>query len=88
MRPAHHLTMSKGGRRFALPGAAMTIFLILLAIVAVFAAFRFQSFASVANLKNICTAASILLVMAVGATFVIVTAAWTSPWALCWFSPA
>jgi ribose transport system permease protein len=74
MIPAQHSASIKSGRRLAVPSAATSIFLILLLIVAVFAAFRFQSFASVANLKNICTAASILLVMAVGATFVIVTA--------------
>jgi ribose transport system permease protein len=74
MISAQNPLAAKGGRRLALPGAAVSIFLILLAIVAVFTAFRFESFASVANLKNICTAASILLVMAVGATFVIVTA--------------
>jgi len=50
------------------------IVLILALIVIVFGSLRPESFASFANLRNIGMAAAILLVMAVGATFVIVTA--------------
>jgi ribose transport system permease protein len=49
-------------------------FLILLAIVAGFAALRFQQFATVFNFRNIATDASGLLIIAVGMTFVIITA--------------
>ncbi|KQW61118.1 MULTISPECIES: ABC transporter permease [unclassified Ensifer] len=49
------------------------ILVILLLIITVFSILRFDSFASAANVRNIGMAASILLVMAVGATFVIVT---------------
>ncbi len=57
----------------ALTGSARIV-VILLLIVVVFSALRFDSFVSAANIRNIGMAASILLVMAVGATFVIVTA--------------
>lgn len=49
------------------------ILVILFLIVAVFSVLRFDTFVSGANIRNIGMAASILLVMAVGATFVIVT---------------
>lgn len=54
--------------------ARAQIFLILLVIVVVFSVFRFDSFASFANLRNILVQASIFSVMAVGATYVIITA--------------
>jgi ribose transport system permease protein len=49
-------------------------FLILLGIVAGFAALRFQQFATVFNFRNIAAEASSLLIIAVGMTFVIITA--------------
>jgi ribose transport system permease protein len=48
--------------------------LILLGIVAGFAALRFQQFATVFNIRNIAAEASVLLIIAVGMTFVIITA--------------
>jgi ribose transport system permease protein len=50
------------------------IFLVLLVIIAVFSALDFDSFASVFNLRNIMIDASSLLIIAVGMTFVIITA--------------
>ncbi|MGH2815161.1 MAG: ABC transporter permease, partial [Actinomycetota bacterium] len=49
-------------------------FLILLGIVAGFAVLRFQQFATVFNFRNIAADASGLLIIAVGMTFVIITA--------------
>jgi len=49
-------------------------FLILLGIVAGFAALRFEQFATVFNFRNIAADASGLLIIAVGTTFVIITA--------------
>jgi ribose transport system permease protein len=49
-------------------------FLILLGIVAGFAALRFEQFATVFNFRNIAADASGLLIIAVGMTFVIITA--------------
>ena len=49
-------------------------FLILLGIVTGFAALRFQQFATVFNFRNIAADASGLLIIAVGMTFVIITA--------------
>lgn len=50
------------------------IFFILIGIVAFFAIARFEQFATEANLRNVAVDASILLVLAVGQTFVIITA--------------
>ncbi len=50
------------------------IFLALLVMVGVFSALRFQAFATVTNFTNIAVDASGLLIIAVGATFVIITA--------------
>ena len=50
------------------------IALVLLAIVLIFSALRFEQFASVPNLRNIAVDASILLLIAVGMTYVIITA--------------
>jgi ribose transport system permease protein len=50
------------------------IFLVLLVIVAVFSILDFDAFASVFNLRNIMIDASGLLIIAVGMTFVIITA--------------
>jgi ribose transport system permease protein len=49
-------------------------FLILLGIVAGFAVLRFEQFATVFNFRNIAADASGLLILAVGMTFVIITA--------------
>jgi ribose transport system permease protein len=50
------------------------ILLILLAIVAAFSLLQAEQFASVTNLRNVAIDASVLLVLATGATFVIITA--------------
>jgi ribose transport system permease protein len=57
-----------------LTGSNIWIFLILGGICLVFALLRFESFASMSNARNITTDAAVLLVVAVGSTFVIVTA--------------
>lgn len=50
------------------------IFVILLGIIVAFSMVRFEQFATEANLRNIAVGASVLLVLAVGQTFVIITA--------------
>lgn len=50
------------------------IVLVLALIVLAFSAMRFESFASLANVRSIGMSAAILLVMAVGATYVLITA--------------
>lgn len=50
------------------------IFVVFVVLVAVFSALRPDAFATVANFRNIAISSSILLVMAVGMTFVIITA--------------
>jgi ribose transport system permease protein len=50
------------------------IFLVLLLIIAIFSILNFDAFASVFNLRNIMIDASSLLIIAVGMTFVIITA--------------
>jgi ribose transport system permease protein len=60
-------------QRFAL-GSTTSILLILIAMIVVFSALEFSSFATVDNLRNVTTDASVLLVLAVGMTFVIITA--------------
>jgi ribose transport system permease protein len=57
-----------------LAGTNIWIFLILGGICGVFAILQFESFASVSNTRNIATDAAVLLVLAVGSTFVIITA--------------
>jgi ribose transport system permease protein len=57
-----------------LAGSNIWIFLILGGICLIFALLSFDSFASSTNLRNIAVDASVLLVLAVGSTFVIVTA--------------
>jgi len=63
------------GGRFGLLTSRPTasIFLILLALVAVFAAINLESFATSANARNIAVDASVLLVVATGMTYVIIT---------------
>jgi ribose transport system permease protein len=58
----------------ALTGSSLWIGLILVAIIVVFSALEPNNFVSVANARNIATDAAVLLVVAVGATYVIVTA--------------
>jgi ribose transport system permease protein len=59
-------------QRLAL-GSTTSIFLILVAMIVVFSALQFDSFATVDNVRNVCTDASVLLVLAVGMTYVIIT---------------
>jgi ribose transport system permease protein len=55
-------------------GSSTWIGLILLVLIAAFAILHPSSFVSVANTRNIATDAAVLLVLAVGQTFVIITA--------------
>lgn len=57
-----------------LSGQAVQILLVLLAIIAVFGALAPEAFLSVSNFRNIATNVSILAILAMGMTFVIVTA--------------
>jgi ribose transport system permease protein len=59
--------------RIAANGALRTS-LLLVAIVAIFSILQFNEFATASNLRNVATDVSILLVLAVGMTFVIITA--------------
>jgi ribose transport system permease protein len=54
--------------------STLRILLILGGMIVVFSVLQFQQFATVSNLRNVATDASILLVIAVGMTFVIITA--------------
>jgi ribose transport system permease protein len=60
--------------RRLLAAQTLVIFLALLGMVGVFSALRFENFATGGNFRNIAIDASVLLVMAVGMTFVILTA--------------
>ena len=60
--------------RRVLAAQTLVIFLALLAMIGVFAALRFENFATAGNFRNIAIDASVLLVLAVGMTFVILTA--------------
>jgi ribose transport system permease protein len=55
-------------------GSSTQIGLILVALIAVFSLLSFNEFFAVANARNIATDAAVLLVLAVGATYVIITA--------------
>ena len=55
-------------------GSSTQIGLILVALIVVFSLLAFESFFAVANARNIATDAAVLLVLAVGATYVIITA--------------
>jgi ribose transport system permease protein len=59
--------------RIAANGALRTL-LLLLGIVIVFSILQFNEFATGSNLRNVATDVSVLLVLAVGMTFVIITA--------------
>ena len=60
-------------QRIAL-GSSTSIFLILIAMIVVFSFLEFDSFATVDNVRNVASDASVLLVLAVGMTYVIITA--------------
>jgi ribose transport system permease protein len=62
-----------GWQRLAL-GSTTSIFLILIGMIVVFSALQFSSFLTVDNVRNVTTDASVLLVLAVGMTYVIITA--------------
>jgi ribose transport system permease protein len=55
-------------------GSSTQIGLILVALIVVFSLLSFSEFFAVANARNIATDAAVLLVLAVGATYVIITA--------------
>jgi ribose transport system permease protein len=55
-------------------GSSTQIGLILVGLIVIFSLLEFESFFAVANARNIATDAAVLLVLAVGATYVIVTA--------------
>jgi ribose transport system permease protein len=55
-------------------GSSTQIGLILVALIAAFSLLSFEDFFAVANARNIATDAAVLLVLAVGSTYVIVTA--------------
>ncbi|MBA3261008.1 MAG: ABC transporter permease [Thermoleophilaceae bacterium] len=55
-------------------GSSTWILLILIGLVLAFSLLRFDQFASVPNFRNIAVDASVLLVLGVGATYVIITA--------------
>jgi ribose transport system permease protein len=55
-------------------GSSTPIGLILVGLIVVFSVLEYENFVSVSNARNIATDAAVLLVLAVGSTFVIVTA--------------
>ena len=55
-------------------GSSTSIALILAALIVVFSVLRFEEFFAVSNARNIATDAAVLLVLATGLTYVIVTA--------------
>jgi ribose transport system permease protein len=55
-------------------GSSTQIGLILVALIVIFSLLSFNDFFAVANARNIATDAAVLLVLAVGATYVIITA--------------
>jgi ribose transport system permease protein len=60
--------------RQLLTGSTTSIFLVLVALIAVFSLLQFNEFFTVSNLRNIATDAAVLLVVASGLTYVIITA--------------
>ena len=58
----------------ALGGSSVSIALILIGLIFVFSALSFEEFFSVSNARNIATDAAVLLVLATGLTYVIITA--------------
>jgi ribose transport system permease protein len=57
-----------------LTGSSTSILLILVGLIVVFSILRFEEFFAVSNARNIATDAAVLLVLATGLTYVIVTA--------------
>ena len=57
-----------------LTGSSSWIGLILVGLIVVFSVLSFENFVSASNARNIATDAAVLLVLAVGSTFVIITA--------------
>jgi ribose transport system permease protein len=57
-----------------LTGSSTSIFLVLLGMIAVFSILQFEQFFTVSNARNIATDAAVLLVVATGLTYVIITA--------------
>ena len=55
-------------------GSTTSIGLILVALIVVFSVLEYQSFVSASNARNIATDAAVLLVLATGMTYVIITA--------------
>ena len=60
--------------RRLLSASSAQIGLILVGLIVIFSLLEFDSFFAVANARNIATDAAVLLVLAVGATYIIVTA--------------
>jgi ribose transport system permease protein len=57
-----------------LTGSSTSIFLVLVGMIAVFSILRFDQFFTISNARNIATDAAVLLVVATGLTYVIITA--------------
>jgi ribose transport system permease protein len=60
--------------RQLLTGSTTSIFLVLIGLIAVFSILQFEQFFTVSNARNIGTDAAVLLVVATGLTYVIITA--------------
>jgi ribose transport system permease protein len=60
--------------RRVVAGSSAPIGLILVGLILVFSVLEYENFVSVSNARNITTDAAVLLVLAVGSTFVIITA--------------
>jgi len=57
-----------------LTGSSVSIFLVLVAMIAVFSILQFDEFFTISNARNIATDAAVLLIVATGLTYVIITA--------------
>ena len=57
-----------------LGGSSVSIALILLGLIVVFSVLKFNEFFAVSNARNIATDAAVLLVLATGLTYIIITA--------------
>jgi ribose transport system permease protein len=57
-----------------LTGSGTSIFLVLLAMIGVFSILQFEEFFTISNARNIATDAAVLLIVATGLTYVIITA--------------
>jgi ribose transport system permease protein len=60
--------------RQILTGSSTSILLVLIAMIAVFSIISFEEFFTVSNARNIATDAAVLLVIATGLTYVVITA--------------